>query len=529
MLRYLAALILFSVSLGISLAASPEEIYLNSDILYLPALALDVFRDGGNFLSWSFTPSPYFFPDFPIVSALLFLFGNAYQALYCFAFLQILTFTVLAERFWIFVQEERIGKKLSIRESRSVRSWVLVLISLPLLGAARFPAFYILFLPSIHTSAFLVCLYAWPFIHQTTQRRNRILLFLTILFTVASDRILFVELILPVFFAGFFFPGSNPNDRGAGRFDLWKRLLPENGRLVLAAGIFGLTLHSILKSFLHIERPGTIPISLSLDKALGDGIRFFTEAAAWFRTGIVAGTRSSSDAAADFPVPAVAFLCYAAALCVSLSRIHRAKSNVFLAFFFSLLFFIPIAAGSYVDEYSLRYAAPALILAPLYLGFVLGFQKRFLTFALFVSFLIAAVAGNSLPKPFENALFRGHRWAPAESACVDAIAERQGIDLAVADFWTAKRIRVFSKRKLSAVHAAYSTLEGSHTISNRDWYLRTYESPAVVIPRGLGNENTLLIYGIPEEKTACGDLEIWIYKNPERILQTLRRPFQKTK
>lgn len=262
MLRYLVALILFFVSLGISLAESPEEIYLNSDILYLPALALDLFRDGGSFFSWSFTPSPYFFPDLPIVSVLLFLFDNAYQALYCFAFLQILTFTVLMERFWIFVQEEHIGKKLSIRESRSVRSWVLVLVSILLLGASRFPTFYILFLPSIHTSAFLISLYTWPLIHQTTQRRSRIFLFLTLLFTVISDRILVVELVLPVFFAGIFFPELPPNDRDRRPSGVWKRLLPENGRLVLSAGILGLLSHSILKSFLYIERPGTIPFPL---------------------------------------------------------------------------------------------------------------------------------------------------------------------------------------------------------------------------------------------------------------------------
>lgn len=109
MLRYVFSFILFFVSLFFSLALSPQEIYLNSDILYLPTLALDVLVDGGNFLSWSFTPSPYFFPDLPIVTVLLLIFENAQKALICFALLQTILFAVLMERFWIFVREEKKG------------------------------------------------------------------------------------------------------------------------------------------------------------------------------------------------------------------------------------------------------------------------------------------------------------------------------------------------------------------------------------------------------------------------------------
>lgn len=138
MLRYVFSLILFFVSLFFSLALSPQEIYLNSDILYLPTLALDVLVDGGNFLSWSFTPSPYFFPDLPIVTVLLLIFENAQKALICFALLQTILFAVLMERFWIFVREEKKGKSLSHKETRRVGSWVLLLISFLLFGLKKF-------------------------------------------------------------------------------------------------------------------------------------------------------------------------------------------------------------------------------------------------------------------------------------------------------------------------------------------------------------------------------------------------------
>ncbi len=60
MLQYTLSLVLFLVSLFFSLAFSPEKIYLNSDILYLPTLVLDVFRDGGDFFFMVFHAFPLF-------------------------------------------------------------------------------------------------------------------------------------------------------------------------------------------------------------------------------------------------------------------------------------------------------------------------------------------------------------------------------------------------------------------------------------------------------------------------------------
>jgi hypothetical protein len=210
MLKYGITLVLFFISLFVSLALSPEGIYQNSDILYLPALALDLFRDGGNFLSWSFTPSPYFFPDFPIVSVLFMFFGNAQKALLCFAFLQTILFVVLLERFWIFQREEKKHNLLSKKDSRRIKSWVLLFVSFLLLAAPNFPTLYILFLPSIHASAFLVTLYVWPLLPNKLDKRQTAFLFVWIVLTIASDRILVIELVVPGILAGFLF--SNPQE-----------------------------------------------------------------------------------------------------------------------------------------------------------------------------------------------------------------------------------------------------------------------------------------------------------------------------
>ncbi|PJZ52903.1 hypothetical protein [Leptospira adleri] len=513
MLKYAITLILFFVSLFVSLALSPEGIYQNSDILYLPSLALDLFRDKGDFLSWSFTPSPYFFPDFPIVSVLFLAFGNAQKALLTFALLQTILFTVLLEQFWIFQRAEKKRSSLSKKDSRRIKSWILLIVSALLLAAPEFPTLYILFLPSIHASAFLVTLYAWPLLHNKLNKRQSVFLFIWIVLTVASDRILVVELVVPGILAGFLFVKKETSDRG------WKRFFPESSRILLVAGIAGLILHAILRSFLHIEKSGKISALVAFAQFQKDGIRFFAEARNWIGTGFRDG----------FPAPAILFLFLLIALLFSLVRIRKSKTTSFLFFFFAILTTAPIASGSYIDEYSLRYAAPALILAPFFLISIAGFPKRNLTLAIFLLFLLLWKIADKSPEGLENRLIRLAQWVPQESICLDEIAEKEPIGLAIADFWTSKKILVFSKKKIPALHVAYGTLEGSHTISNRDWYLKDYDGTVAVFKKGLEAPRILEVYGTPYSKENCGEVSVFLYRDLGKIRDALRRPFQKTK
>lgn len=474
-------------------------------------MALDVFRDGGSFLSWSFTPSPYFFPDFPIISALLWIFGNAQKALVVFAFLQTILFTVLMERFWIYLAEEKNGKRLSRKEARRVKSWVLVSISFLLLAAKNFPTLYILFLPSIHASAFLVTLYVWPLLSKTFKKREVWTLSFWVVLTVASDRILFVELVIPGILAGFLHRDSTGS--------AWKRFFPQSSKILLVSGIAGLILHSILKSFLFIEKSGRIPVALSFVQAIRDISRFKDEALVWF----------SNGGASAIPVPTILISIFAISLFFAFARIHKTKSTTFLFLFFAILAFAPVLTGTYIDEYSLRYAAPALILSPVFLVFVAGFPKRGLALSIFVLFLSIWFIGQKKSENPENAILRLFRTIPQEASCVDKIGKNRVISLVVADFWNAKRIRVFSEEKIPSVHVAYGTLEGSHTISNREWYLKDYSGTVAVLTEGLGEERILEVYGKPSDRTQCGSKEFYFYEDSQKIREALRRPFQKTK
>ncbi|EMN33012.1 putative membrane protein [Leptospira interrogans serovar Pyrogenes str. L0374] len=318
MLQYTLSLVLFLVSLFFSLAFSPEKIYLNSDILYLPTLVLDVFRDGGDFFSWSFTPSPYFFPDLPIISALLLIFENAQKALVAFAFIQTVLFLILIERFWIFAEEEIKQKSLNLKETRQIKSWVLVLVSFILLMTKKFPALYILFLPSIHSSAFLTSLYTWPTIHKTFQKRKIWILSLWIAFTTASDQILIVELIIPGILAGFLQPqfSFTTETRTDSK---WKRFLPESSKILFISGIAGLILHRILKSFLFIEKPGRISIQTSIMQATKDVTLFLTQAQTWILSGFQE----------NIPIAAILILILLISLIVGFIKLQKTKRFLF--------------------------------------------------------------------------------------------------------------------------------------------------------------------------------------------------------
>ncbi|WP_061242366.1 hypothetical protein [Leptospira interrogans] len=516
MLQYTLSLILFLVSLLFSLAFSPEKIYLNSDILYLPTLVLDVFRDGGDFFSWSFTPSPYFFPDLPIISALLLIFENAQKALVAFAFIQTVLFLILIERFWIFAEEEIKQKSLNLKETRQIKSWVLVLVSFILLMTKKFPALYILFLPSIHSSAFLTSLYAWPTIHKTFQKRKIWILSLWIAFTTASDQILIVELIIPGILAGFLQPqfSFTTETRTDSK---WKRFLPESSKILFISGIAGLILHRILKSFLFIEKPGRISIQTSIMQATKDVTLFLTQAQTWILSGFQE----------NIPIAAILILILLISLIVGFIKIQKTKTISFLFFFLAILFFSPILTGSYIDEYSLRYATPSLILAPFFLIFLAGFPKRILTPLIFITFLY--IIGSKKITNVENAFFKLFRTIPQEALCMDQITRKSPISIVISDFWTSKKIRVFSKEKIQSIHVSYGTLEGSHTISNREWYFKDAPGIIAVFTEGLGEDRVLEIYGTPFSITKCGEKKLYLYKDHQKIKEILRRPFLKNK
>ncbi|WP_061246927.1 hypothetical protein [Leptospira noguchii] len=516
MLQYTLSLILFLVSLFFSLASSPEKIYLNSDILYLPTLVLDVFRDGGDFFSWSFTPSPYFFPDLPIISILLLIFENAQKALVAFAFIQTILFLVLMERFWIFAEEEIKQKPLNPKETKRIQSWVLVLVSFILLMTKNFPALYILFLPSIHLSAFLTSLYVWPTIHKTFQKHKVWILSLWITLTIASDQILIVELIIPGIMAGllqsrFSFITQTKSD------SKWKRFLPESSKILFVSGIAGLILHRILKSFLFIEKPGRIPIQNSITQAIKDVTLFLTQAQTWIFSGFQE----------NVPIAAILILILIISLIVGFIKIQKTKTISFLFFFLVILFFSPILTGSYIDEYSLRYATPSLILAPFFLAFLAGFPKQLLTLLIFIIFV--CTIGQKKTPNIENTFFKLFRTIPQEALCIDEITRKTPIYLVISDFWTAKKIRVFSKEKVQSVHVSYGTLEGSHTISNREWYFKDSSGIIAVFTEGLGEDRLLEIYGRPFSITKCGERKLYLYKDHQIIKDTLRRTFLENK
>ncbi|ASV10263.1 hypothetical protein B2G50_19890 [Leptospira interrogans serovar Canicola] len=108
---------------------------------------------------------------------------------------------------------------------------------------------------------------------------------------------------------------------------------------------------------------------------------------------------------------------------------------------------------------------------------------------------------------------------------MDEITRKSPISIVISDFWTSKMIRVFSKEKFQSIHVSYGTLEGSHTISNREWYFKDAPGIIAVLTEGLGEDRVLEIYGTPFSITKCGEKNLYLYKDHQKFKEILRRPF----
>ncbi|PJZ70945.1 hypothetical protein CH373_07555 [Leptospira perolatii] len=484
----------FLISLGWALFHFPLEIFWNSDVLYLPALLTDVLRDGGSFRGWSLTPSPYFFPDLILV----YLFGtftpSYFWALICFAIFQSLLFVWVLGRF-LRTLEPELPPEFSYSLSLLTGTFVLLL-------GEKFFALYLILLPTMHTSAFLISLWAWPYLFR--EKLPRYVFLPVLVLTAISDRILFLELFLPAGLAWI------------ARYGRIGTLFPQFSIRFFLTGAISFGTYMALRSFLFIEAPGRISPVLSFSKWLGDLSRWIGEG----------------------QLPGIFILL---SLFTGFWALSRSKAEgtgfAFAGFFQILLVICPPLVGLYIDEYSLRYSAPAFLITPaLGISLMSSRTKERLSQKIFrntvISVFITALFLYSFlsPTPSGSWQFK-ENVKPWEAECVDELVKDEHFVFVIADFWRAKRILVYSKEEIRALHVDYSTLQGSHTISNKEWYIFPPEGPIAVLPDGLGESRIVSFYGHPTKIVKCQNSEksLWIYEPNQKIRELLVRPFQKTK
>ncbi|GBF40419.1 hypothetical protein LPTSP1_34370 [Leptospira johnsonii] len=133
----------------------------------------------------------------------------------------------------------------------------------------------------------------------------------------------------------------------------------------------------------------------------------------------------------------------------------------------------------------------------------------------------------------EGALFRDPRESirPPETVCVDEWKEKDSFVFVLSEPRKARRILTYSEKRILAYPIDFSTLEGSYSVSNKEWFLFPPEGPIAVLPEGLGESRIKSFYGEPSRVLDCesGNGKIWIYEDNAKIRDYLQRPVQKTK
>lgn len=486
------SIIIFLASLIFSLFSAPKEIFWNIEALYLPSVLIDVLRDGGSLRAWSFAPTPYFFPDLPIVFIFGYITENVFRTLTLYAIFQTSLLAYL------------LGKFIRAMEPKMPRpqSYVFSLLTLSFLFliAEKFPLLYFLYFPSVHISAFLTSLWIWPYLKREKVPKYSIFPLLSIL--TVSDRILILELYLPTLLAW------------ARRYGRWGVSFPLISIRFFATGLIGLGLNSFIKIFLAINSPNKLSTLESISHWWAD---FFSAILSLKLSGIF-----------------LAFAILGGILCLRKGK-EAGHSYGFLGYFQLSLCILPPLLGLYSGQNSLKYSLPAIVMVPVLFGILpsiknqnyLSHSRNFAFLGLIFGLGIFAAFGEGagqLRDPWESI-------RPPETVCVDEWKEKDSFVFVLSEPRKARRILTYSEKRVLAYPIDFSTLEGSYSVSNKEWFLFPPEGPIAILPEGLGESRIKSFYGEPSRVLNCesGNGKIWVYDETEKIRDYLQRPVQKTK
>lgn len=488
------SIIIFLVSLIFSLFTAPKEIFWNMEALYLPSVLIDVLRDGGSLRTWSFAPTPYFFPDLPIVFIFGYITENVFRTLTFYAIFQTSLLAYL------------LGKFVRAMEPKMPRpqSYVFSLLSLSsiLLIAEKFPLLYFLYFPSVHISAFLTTLWIWPYLRREKVKIPKYSIFPLLSILTLSDRILILELYLPAALSW------------ARRYGRWGTSFPLISIRFFATGLIGLGLHSLIKIFLAINSPKKLSTLESISHWWSD---FFASILSLKLSGVF-----------------LLFAILGGVLCLRKGK-ESGHSYGFLGYFQLSLCLLPPLLGLYSGENSLKYSIPAIVMVPVLFGILpsvqnqnyLSHSRNFAFLGLLFGLGVFAIFGEG------EAQFRdpSESIRPPETVCVDEWKEKDSFVFVLSEPRKARRILAYSEKRVLAYPIDFSTLEGSYSVSNKEWFLFPPEGPIAILPDGLGESRIKSFYGEPTRVLHCesGSGKIWVYEDNAKIRDFLQRPVQKTK
>jgi hypothetical protein len=419
--------------------------FTNSDLLYAPLFSEELWSPNYSIFTWDVPPAPYFFPDIFITSA-FHVFGN----LFLFSFLP---YSILVSIALIYIVR-KINPKISLEKNLLFQSILLSFVSL-------YPeSLGLLYFPTFHTSAFLICLYYFSFT-EDFQNKDLILIFLVSI----SDKTLFSIFFIPM-----------------GIMFLFEKKYKRFVTLIFIIFLITITL-TVLEKYSLFNIP-KIPIFNELKRILKEK-RLFENFYLSFKI-------TFSESKSIF-------------LFITLSTLILLK-NIYTSYYrrMSILLFLSIFIQIFVQisfgiPISFRYNWFLFIIP--FLSFIFYFDLFSIFFLpLGIGFLIFAVNKIDLYIP--------------KRQFINCLLEKKQLKHGISDYWNSKYIRFFSKNEIE-VNSVFSNIEPYHWIQNREWLTKNKKGESFnyqfILPERLNQEIILQKYGHPAQVENCIDKEIWIY------------------
>jgi hypothetical protein len=512
----LLVLILFS-----GLSSKNINIYLSSDMLYLPSIYKDLFIDKSGLAGWNLNAAPNFLPDMMIFFIIRSFFSHFIPACFTFSILQVVTVIILLGSLYKIVFKELNYIHLSFASLLMSMFLMAYLVNHDFVYS-----FYMLSI-SYHIGAFIMAIISMILMFKflkTEKNLHLAILFTISLLSVINDKLYVIMFSLPVFSLLIILMLKKEK-----RILFIKILVVNTISLVL-----GLFLYRMLKlsGFVHI-------IGLSW-KTFNFGniipsLKIFLEQHIFYISKF------------DFRgIINLLFLCsfitHIILLIKNLIKAFKGKEFnrnefTYLLIFTSFLFFTliaPIINGSYVSQAIFRYNIYSLYAGVFSIGFLLykfripfNYLKIVLVIMLFVEsvFIISKVKNQDIINGLSNFL----NYYPEEVQYIDQLAKENNLKYGVADYWNAKHTTMFSRQNVR-VYTVLNDVAAWYHVTNQNWFYKEgkgdYGNPefTFIITQRLNKENISKQLGNPIDTLYCANgLEIFVFPEFEFDKKT-RKP-----
>ena len=430
--------------------------FLNADCLYLPSMYKDLFLDGNDLKNWNLIPAPHFFPDTILYFILMFVSKNSFIiSSFIFAFIQYVVILYILFRLF---------RAILPNLSKHWYSLIYLLLSFFLieyqfLTKEYYYSFYLLS-NCFHAGGFIMALLCLLFTinyYKSPSYKGLLLILITCIGSIVSDRLFIVLYCVPVFISSFFL---------IKRIE-FKHLLKFTLTVVIATWA-GLKLFQLFSkgTYFHIDNPHKLlafeDVKSSFDLFSEQMLIYMSEFGFKFITIYL-------------------FLLSFIAM-VFLFFYTRKRPDTFMYFYtiFSIVFSVtvlsaPIINGNYTGYDTLRYNIyPLYLMAlniPLFLAYMIKHRKvvtigKYAMAVVSVCFITIGVCSVST-----QGLKNYFSYYPAKVQAIDQIAQEQGLLCGVGNFWEAKKITLFSKKGVR-VYSVFEDLAVYAHAANEDWFFK---------------------------------------------------------